>query len=121
MNAHVGKKGQQFDWVCVVGVEEGLIPDFRAKDAKSIAEERRTLFLVMASRAKYGILATSVSHVNGLYGPRMVTVSRWWEILEGASTSQYANPRDLANVMTPNKEADAVESPADVAVNPTSG
>lgn len=46
-------KGQQFDWVVVVGAEEGCIPDFRATSMAAIQEEARILS-VMLSRARHG-------------------------------------------------------------------
>lgn len=54
LNAHVGK-GQQFDWVFVVGCEDGCIPDFRAKSDEALQEEARVLS-VMISRARHGVV-----------------------------------------------------------------
>jgi DNA helicase-2/ATP-dependent DNA helicase PcrA len=63
LNAHVGK-GQQFDWVIVVGMEEGFIPSFQASTAAERAEELRVLH-VMCSRARSGLVVT-------VTGPRLV-------------------------------------------------
>lgn len=52
LTGHVGK-GQQFDWVMVVGAEDGCIPDFRATSPGAIREEARILS-VMLSRARHG-------------------------------------------------------------------
>jgi DNA helicase-2/ATP-dependent DNA helicase PcrA len=54
LTGHVGK-GQQFDWVIVVGAEDGCIPDFRAETSDAIQEEAR-VFSVMLSRARYGVI-----------------------------------------------------------------
>lgn len=66
LNGHVGK-GQQFDWVVILGAEQGHIPWFSAYDEDEIAEERR-LFGVMASRARYGLVITSVRREQDRYG-----------------------------------------------------
>ncbi|MHA4893043.1 3'-5' exonuclease, partial [Enterococcus faecium] len=66
LTGHVGK-GQQFDWVVIVGLEEGVIPDFRASSADEMAEEARVLS-VMLSRARHGVIvgrAASVPTNNG--------------------------------------------------------
>lgn len=52
LTGHVGK-GQQFDWVLVVGAEDGGIPDFRATTPGELQEEARILS-VMLSRARHG-------------------------------------------------------------------
>lgn len=61
LTGHAGK-GQQFDWMIVVGLEEGCLPDYRAiKDGANpamLGEEARTL-AVMLSRARHGVLVTS--------------------------------------------------------------
>jgi DNA helicase-2/ATP-dependent DNA helicase PcrA len=54
LTGHIGK-GQQFDWVVVVGAEEGCIPDFRSSSGQLLAEEAR-VFAVMLSRARHGVL-----------------------------------------------------------------
>ncbi|MGI8408172.1 MAG: UvrD-helicase domain-containing protein, partial [Actinomycetota bacterium] len=50
-----GGKGQQFDWVFVVGLEEGHIPDFRQTSPAQVEEELRVLH-VMISRAREGVV-----------------------------------------------------------------
>jgi DNA helicase II / ATP-dependent DNA helicase PcrA len=66
LTAHVGK-GQQFDWVIAIGLEEGILPDFRAKTAAQRAEEAR-VFSVMMSRARHGLVVSSARDVPDLSG-----------------------------------------------------
>jgi DNA helicase II / ATP-dependent DNA helicase PcrA len=62
LTGHVGK-GQQFDWVVIVGAEEGSIPDFRAEgNPDAMAEEARILS-VMISRARHGVLIMHAHNV----------------------------------------------------------
>ncbi|UVJ38023.1 UvrD-helicase domain-containing protein [Arthrobacter sp. CJ23] len=66
LTGHVGK-GQQFDWVIIVGLEDGVLPDFRATTAEEKTEEARVLS-VMMSRARHGVVlnrAASVPTVTG--------------------------------------------------------
>lgn len=67
LNGHTGK-GQQFDWVIVVGSEEGHLPGGRARSVASLAEEERTL-LVMLSRARHGVVTTRVMSTKGSSAP----------------------------------------------------
>lgn len=62
LTGHIGK-GQQFDWVVVIGAEDGCIPDFRAEDDEEIEEEARVLG-VMLSRARHGAIASHSRHVE---------------------------------------------------------
>lgn len=61
LSGHVGK-GQQFDWVVVVGAEDGVIPDFRASTSEAKLEEARVLS-VMISRARHGVVVTCSAQV----------------------------------------------------------
>ncbi|MDR5700723.1 ATP-dependent helicase [Agromyces aerolatus] len=61
LTGHVGK-GQQFDWVVIVGLEEGVIPDFRATSAEDKTEEARVLS-VMISRARHGVIVSRAASV----------------------------------------------------------
>jgi len=61
LNAHVGK-GQQFDWVLIVGAEDGSIPFFLAQDSPSRQEEAR-IFGVMMSRARHGVVVSHAAAV----------------------------------------------------------
>ena len=66
LTGHVGK-GQQFDWVVVIGAEDGCIPDFRAKTEADIEEEARVLG-VMLSRARYGAVVSHSANVEAASG-----------------------------------------------------
>lgn len=74
LTGHAGK-GQQFDWVFVLGLEDGTIPDFRAKDPESKCEEARVLS-VMISRARIGVFGT---YTKG-------KVDRWGKYRENTSS-----------------------------------
>jgi DNA helicase-2/ATP-dependent DNA helicase PcrA len=76
LNAHTGK-GQQFDWVFVVGLEEGHLPDGRSSEGEALVEEQRVL-LVMLSRARHGLVVTRSRTNEGRYGPYAAKQSRWW-------------------------------------------
>jgi DNA helicase II / ATP-dependent DNA helicase PcrA len=66
LTGHAGK-GQQFDWVVILGTEEGCIPDFRATSPKDVAEEARVLS-VMISRARHGVLLLRAAAVEARDG-----------------------------------------------------
>ncbi|MGM1016157.1 MAG: UvrD-helicase domain-containing protein [Actinomycetota bacterium] len=81
LNAHVGK-GQQFDWVIVMGMEEGHIPSYYSKTDADYLEDRRVL-LVMASRARKGIFITRAVNTKNKYGTSFrQEPSRWWAAIE---------------------------------------
>jgi DNA helicase II / ATP-dependent DNA helicase PcrA len=80
LTGHVGK-GQQFDWVVVVGAEDGCIPDFRATLPAELTEEARILS-VMVSRARHGVVicySQSVPAWSGRVFPK--TASQFWQAL----------------------------------------
>lgn len=82
LTGHRGK-GQEFDWVFVVGLEEGHIPDFRnATDP----EEMRVLH-VMISRAQYGLVFTYSRHTMTAGGWRASTPSPWLGLLRSVESS----------------------------------
>jgi DNA helicase-2/ATP-dependent DNA helicase PcrA len=86
LNAHVGK-GQEFDHVVAVGLEDGILPDFRAKDdAAAMAEELRAL-TVMVSRARASLLVTRSADVPapGKNSSWLRDPSPWWATLEAAA------------------------------------
>lgn len=85
LNAHTGK-GQQFDWVFVIGLEEKHLPDKRSSRGESLAEELRVL-LVMLSRARHGLVVTRTRMADGVYGPYQLTQSRWWSGIQARSSS----------------------------------
>ena len=66
LSGHIGK-GQQFDWVVVIGAEDGVIPDFRASTPETRLEEARVLS-VMISRARHGVVVTFSRQVPTLAG-----------------------------------------------------
>ena len=80
LTGHKGK-GQEFDWVVILGLEDGHIPDFRCTSDAELREELRVLH-VMASRAKYGMVITFVRHD----GWRATTPSAWRDILRSEAT-----------------------------------
>ncbi len=71
LTGHAGK-GQQFDWMVVIGLEEDYLPSYQAIQAGDnsamMGEEARTL-AVMLSRARHGVLVTSSSVIPGDFIP----------------------------------------------------
>ena len=63
LTGHAGK-GQQFDWVIVVGAEEGSIPHYLAKTEEELIDEAK-IISVMVSRARHGVVITASKYVNG--------------------------------------------------------
>jgi DNA helicase II / ATP-dependent DNA helicase PcrA len=84
LNGHLGK-GQQFDRVVVLGMEEGHIPDFRAKSSAEITEELSVLH-VMTSRAQTELYFTRSVDVPYSDRPWIRQPSRWWGALRQYST-----------------------------------
>lgn len=84
LTGHVGK-GQQFDWVLIVGAEEGAIPDFRARTPEALQEEARILS-VMLSRARHGAVMMCARSVpaasTGVAYSKQP--SRFWSTVEPA-------------------------------------
>lgn len=109
LNAHTGK-GQQFDWVFVIGLEEGHLPGKRNNQGDALAEEQRVL-LVMLSRARHGLVATRTRMTDGMYGPYQVTQSRWWLGIQAHCSSEEEIEAHL--------EADLPASAASVIVAPS--
>lgn len=64
LSGHAGK-GQQFDWVFAIGVEDGNVPFFEAKTPEALLEEARVLS-VMMSRARHGVV---LSHATAVPAP----------------------------------------------------
>ncbi|MEX0985753.1 MAG: ATP-dependent helicase [Actinomycetota bacterium] len=85
LTGHKGK-GQEFDWVFVVGLESGHIPDFRSVAGDALAEELRVLH-VMVSRARYGVVLTYCRHTETRAGWRDTEPSPWLALLRGVATS----------------------------------
>ncbi|MEE9416952.1 MAG: 3'-5' exonuclease, partial [Acidimicrobiales bacterium] len=85
LTAHKGK-GQEFDWVFVIGLEDGVVPDFRTKSQEQLDEELRILH-VMVSRAKYGLVFSSIRTITTQYGTKKEKdPSPWLELLRSAAT-----------------------------------
>lgn len=83
LNAHVGK-GQQFDWVIVMGLEEGHVPSSYSKTAEAILEDQRVL-LVMLSRARKGLFLSCARSNTNQYGRTFQnSPSRWWNAMAAA-------------------------------------
>jgi len=97
LNAHTGK-GQQFDWVFVVGFEEGHLPDRRSSQGDALLEEQRVL-LVMLSRARHGLVLTRSLTNVGRFGPYPAKQSRWWQGLRTQLTSVEQIEAHLASVV----------------------
>lgn len=66
LSGHVGK-GQQFDWVVIVGAEDGVIPDWRSNTQAAKLEDARVLS-VMLSRARHGVVVTYAARIADKYG-----------------------------------------------------
>ena len=80
LTGHVGK-GQQFDWVIVVGAEEGCIPDFRVSTDAELTEEARILS-VMISRARHGVVVCYSRNVPAWSGRVFgKSATRFWPTL----------------------------------------
>ncbi|XWO10360.1 ATP-dependent helicase [Paenarthrobacter ureafaciens] len=67
-------QGREFRAVAIVGMNEGQIPDFRAKSAKEQAAELRT-FYVAVTRARRVLLLSRALCRTTRYGPRSTTPS----------------------------------------------
>ena len=103
LTGHAGK-GQQFDWVVVVGAEDGAIPDFRANTADELAEEARIL-AVMISRARHGVVIMNAESVPAASTgvPYGKNPSRFWKQL---ADSEPLGPAEI------DKWLDAADWPA---------
>lgn len=96
LNAHTGK-GQQFDWVFVVGLEEGHLPGKKSSHGRALVEEKRVL-LVMLSRARHGLVVTRVQVHDGRFGPYSATPSRWWNTIQSGFTAQAQVEAHIASL-----------------------
>lgn len=100
LTGHVGK-GQQFDWVFVIGMEDGTIPDFRAKSDATQREEARVLS-VMLSRARHGVFMSRAETVATAAGdlrrkdpsPFLRAFDDVETHLDGADISSWLNAAD---------------------------
>jgi len=99
LSGHVGK-GQQFDWVVVVGVEEDFIPFSLAVTPEAVTEEARVLS-VMISRARHGVILSRANSVpTNAERPRARNSSRFLAQIATCS------PLDLAEVIAWLRAAD---------------
>lgn len=103
LSGHVGK-GQQFDWVVVVGVEEDVVPFFEARTPEAIQEEARVLS-VMMSRARHGVVLSYSASVPTLAGkPRGYSPSRFLtaelraELTDAAGLAAWSKAADWGAV-----------------------
>lgn len=103
LSGHVGK-GQQFDWVVVVGAEDGNIPFFLAESETEKLEEARILS-VMLSRARHGAFVTYARNVPTIAGvPRDRDLSPLWSSLRtsraltGSAVSNWLNDADWDSI-----------------------
>lgn len=84
LNAHTGK-GQQFDWVIVMGLEEGHVPSTYSDTDEKVLEDQRIL-LVMLSRARKGLFLTWASQNTNHWGRVFENgPSRWWKTMAAAA------------------------------------
>lgn len=90
LTGHQGK-GQQFDWVFIVGLEEGVVPHYKADTSDKIAEEKR-LLRVMVSRARYGLVTTFVMGWPNRYGKWMQQhPCGWFDSIRSAVTHEWVD------------------------------
>jgi len=84
LTGHAGK-GQQFDWVFVLGMEDDSVPFYRSTSPDAIAEEARVLS-VMISRARHGVILSYADSVPDFYeNPRRKQPSRFLAQLAAAN------------------------------------
>ena len=82
LSGHAGK-GQQFDWVIALGLEDDHIPYYEAKTPELVSEEARILSVIL-SRARHGAFLTVAADVpNKQGGSWPKKPSRFWENLTG--------------------------------------
>ncbi|TFD04115.1 UvrD-helicase domain-containing protein [Cryobacterium sp. TMT1-66-1] len=99
LSGHVGK-GQQFDWVVVVGVEEDFIPFSMAATPDQITEEARVLS-VMVSRARHGVILSRATSV-----PTNAGYARARQPSRFLAQIASSNPLNAADLVTWFREAD---------------
>lgn len=86
LTGHKGK-GQEFDWIVILGLEVGHIPDFRNEGPDDLDEELRVLH-VMASRARYGLAFTYSKATPTRKGWRRSEPSPWLALLDATATER---------------------------------
>jgi len=96
LTGHAGK-GQQFDWVFVLGMEDDSIPFYSANTDESVVEEARVLS-VMISRARHGVILSYANSVPDFYNkPRRKNPSRFLTQLAAANLNDTEALRSWLN------------------------
>jgi len=75
-------KGLEFDYVFVVGAEEGVFPHRRALDSSADIEEERRLFYVACTRARKELCITYCTQRTSYYGSGFQEPSRFIKEME---------------------------------------
>jgi len=100
LNAHTGK-GQQFDWVVVMGLEQGHVPSSYSDTPEKILEDQRIL-LVMLSRARKGLFLTWAASNTNQYGRTFRDgESQWWHAMAAAAKPMTADVAAIMKAPTP--------------------
>lgn len=96
LTGHTGK-GQQFDWVFVVGLEDGTVPFFSSTTEDELAEDARVL-AVMMSRARHGVILSYAESVPDSYGkPWAKKPSRFLTHLAQGKPLNFTELKDWLN------------------------
>jgi DNA helicase-2/ATP-dependent DNA helicase PcrA len=99
LNAHTGK-GQQFDWVIVMGLEDGHVPERRSVTTEEGEREEKRVLLVMLSRARIGLFLTWAASNTNQWGTTFRNKqSRWWEAM--IARTQTMTPEVAAIMKAP--------------------
>lgn len=86
-------KGLEFDYVFLVGAEEGLFPGYRARDFEADMEEERRLAYVAITRAREKLYVTS-ARSRLVFGQTMnLPVSRFFQNLDDDFFEEIGGPR----------------------------
>ena len=85
-------KGLEFDWVYLLGFEEGLVP-LKVKQEKQTQgfiqlNEEKNLFYVTLTRAKKGCYLLTTQH----RWQKKVQASQFWQIIQGEPVQMLADP-----------------------------
>ena len=75
-------KGLEFDYVFIVGAEEGVFPHRRALDSSADIEEERRLFYVACTRARKELCITYCTQRTSYYGSGFQEPSRFIKEME---------------------------------------
>jgi len=109
MTAH-SAKGLEFDWVFLVGLEEGLLPHASAEHSDGgIEEERRLCYVAMTRAGKR--LTLSAARVRRVYGETSDRVASRFLNEIAVDTLQRVNREPSGHTGIPKPRAEAVEGP----------